>query len=67
MCNPCSSTEAAPPPAEEQQCQYHALAKQSFTRIRPDHPDTCYLGDSSSSSSGSRSGSTSEKGEGTKG
>lgn len=27
---------------DDKQQQYHALARQSFTRIRPDHPDTCY-------------------------
>lgn len=62
MCNPCSTTEptpARPPPPDDQPCRYHTLAQQSFTRIRPDHPDTCYL----SSGSGAGSSSESDKGE----
>lgn len=62
MCNPCSSsneTTTRPAPAEvDQPSRYHTLAQQSFTRIRPDHPDTCYLhsGSSNTSSSGSEKG-----------
>lgn len=47
---------SSPSKQQEQQCQYHALAQQSYTRIRPDHPDTCY-GDSAGQSSQSAGGS----------